>query len=182
MSKLIKCKSCGAEIAKSAKACPQCGAKNKKPIFKRWWFWAIIVAVLLVSCSGSDDPEQPDLSKTDYIAACEEIDYDTLARNPENYVGNLYTFTGEVVQVIYYDSYVEMRIDVTPVTYDDEVWYYEDTIYVIYYPEDGEDKILEEDIITIYGQCAGEESYVSILGETIILPKINVMYYELIAE
>lgn len=183
MSKLIKCKTCGAEIAKNAKACPQCGAKNKKPIFKRWWFWTIIVVVvLLVCCSEPADPEQPDLSEADYKAACEEIDYDTLARNPENYAGNLYTFTGEVEQVIDYDSYIEMRINVTPVIEFDEVWYYEDTIYVKYYPEDGADKILEGDIITIYGLCAGEETYISILGEEITLPKINIMYYELVSE
>lgn len=29
-SKLIYCKCCGAEIARSAKVCPRCGAKNKK--------------------------------------------------------------------------------------------------------------------------------------------------------
>ena len=33
--KLISCKACGQEIAKSAKRCPKCGAKNKKPIFKK---------------------------------------------------------------------------------------------------------------------------------------------------
>ena len=31
MSKMIKCKTCGADIASSAKSCPGCGAKNKKP-------------------------------------------------------------------------------------------------------------------------------------------------------
>ena len=30
---LKPCKACGKEMAKSAKACPHCGAKNKKPIF-----------------------------------------------------------------------------------------------------------------------------------------------------
>lgn len=51
------CKACGAQIAKGAKACPACGAKNKKPIFKRVWFWAIIVVVLLgivIGTSGGD--------------------------------------------------------------------------------------------------------------------------------
>ena len=33
-AKLIKCKSCGADIAANAKTCPQCGAKNKKPFYK----------------------------------------------------------------------------------------------------------------------------------------------------
>ncbi len=30
MNKMVKCKTCGAEIAKSAKTCPHCGAKNNQ--------------------------------------------------------------------------------------------------------------------------------------------------------
>ena len=45
--KLITCKHCGHEIASSAKACPHCGGKNKKPIFKRIWFWILVVIILL---------------------------------------------------------------------------------------------------------------------------------------
>lgn len=52
--KLITCKACGAEIAKSAKSCPQCGAKNKKPIVKKWWFWAILV-ILVISFANSGE-------------------------------------------------------------------------------------------------------------------------------
>ena len=44
---MISCKTCGAEIAASAKVCPKCGAKNKKPIYKKWWFYALVVFVLL---------------------------------------------------------------------------------------------------------------------------------------
>ena len=29
--KMKNCKTCGANMAKKAKICPQCGAKNKKP-------------------------------------------------------------------------------------------------------------------------------------------------------
>lgn len=43
--KLTNCTSCGAEIATSAKTCPQCGAKVKRPITKKWWFWVLIVIV-----------------------------------------------------------------------------------------------------------------------------------------
>jgi RNA polymerase subunit RPABC4/transcription elongation factor Spt4 len=53
-----KCATCGVDIAKSAKACPQCGAKNKKPITKRWWFWAIIIVFVLgiiSNLAGGDD-------------------------------------------------------------------------------------------------------------------------------
>ena len=44
-NKLTNCTSCGAEIATSAKTCPQCGAKIKRPITKKWWFWVLIVIV-----------------------------------------------------------------------------------------------------------------------------------------
>lgn len=55
--KMTKCKSCGNDIAASAKACPNCGAKNSKPIFKKWWFWVIIVVLLIavIGASGGDD-------------------------------------------------------------------------------------------------------------------------------
>lgn len=52
--KMTNCKSCGKEIAKSAKVCPHCGAKNKKPIYKKWWFIFLIVVVLLVAIGGSE--------------------------------------------------------------------------------------------------------------------------------
>lgn len=51
--KMTTCKSCGAEISVSAKHCPQCGAKNKKPIYKKWWFW-LIIFIILVSAFGSN--------------------------------------------------------------------------------------------------------------------------------
>jgi RNA polymerase subunit RPABC4/transcription elongation factor Spt4/lysyl-tRNA synthetase class II len=50
--KMTTCKHCGAEIAASAKVCPQCGAKNKKPIYKKPWFIVLII-VILVAAIGS---------------------------------------------------------------------------------------------------------------------------------
>lgn len=58
-SKLTKCKHCDGDISITAKSCPHCGAKIKKPLFKRWWFW-LFVAVLLISISsGGDNVEAP---------------------------------------------------------------------------------------------------------------------------
>lgn len=57
MSKLVNCKSCGAQIAKSAKICPKCGAKQKKPV---WLIAGIIIVVLAVISviSGTESPEK----------------------------------------------------------------------------------------------------------------------------
>lgn len=58
--KLVTCKTCGAEMSSSAKACPKCGAKNKKPIYKKWWFYGLIVLVLVVALSsGNSDSPAP---------------------------------------------------------------------------------------------------------------------------
>lgn len=52
-SKMKTCKHCGAEIAKSAKVCPNCGGKNAKPIFLRWWFIALVVIIIIGAIGGS---------------------------------------------------------------------------------------------------------------------------------
>lgn len=56
-SKTVNCRVCGTEIAKSAKSCPKCGAKNKKPIYKKWYFWllVLIIAMLVIGSFGGDD-------------------------------------------------------------------------------------------------------------------------------
>ena len=43
------CTKCGAEITDSkALECGSCGAKVKKPLYKKWWFWVIIVLFLSI--------------------------------------------------------------------------------------------------------------------------------------
>lgn len=44
---MMRCKSCGEEIAKPARTCPHCGAKNRKPLYMRAWFILLIVISLL---------------------------------------------------------------------------------------------------------------------------------------
>lgn len=53
MDKMTICKTCGAEIASSAVVCPKCGARNKKPFYKKAWFWIIIVVVVIFAAAGS---------------------------------------------------------------------------------------------------------------------------------
>ena len=50
MEKMKKCSVCGADIASSAKACPKCGAKNKKPFYRRPG--CIILLLLAVVIGG----------------------------------------------------------------------------------------------------------------------------------
>lgn len=45
--KMVICRNCNTAIAKNAKICPTCGAKNKKPFFKRGWFILFVVILVL---------------------------------------------------------------------------------------------------------------------------------------
>ncbi len=52
-NKMTTCSNCGKPIAASAKTCPNCGAKNKKPIYKRPWFIVVVVLIVLAGIGGA---------------------------------------------------------------------------------------------------------------------------------
>lgn len=60
--KMVSCRTCGADIAKNAKVCPSCGAKNKKPIYKRWRLWAIVLVLVIGMFGGSGEEGQVEAS------------------------------------------------------------------------------------------------------------------------
>lgn len=56
MAKMVKCKACGKEIAKSAKKCPYCGAKQHKGVGAACGIIVIITIVLIFAVlAGSGD-------------------------------------------------------------------------------------------------------------------------------
>ena len=112
-----------------------------------------------------------------YDKSCVEVKYEDLARNPDNYKGQNLVFTGEVIQCEQsYETNYYARVNVTLNEYD----YYEDTIYVTFELPEGADKILEEDIVKLYGVCQGSETYTSIFGESITIPSLDAAYVELL--
>lgn len=48
MSKLVKCKACGHEIAKSAKICPNCGQKQGAPFLVKLFLYPLIFIGIIV--------------------------------------------------------------------------------------------------------------------------------------
>lgn len=69
-TKMIKCKTCDGEIASNAKVCPKCGAKNKKPIYTKWWLWTFIfLIVIIVAVSSGEDDTSDNLSSNNTSVA-----------------------------------------------------------------------------------------------------------------
>ena len=84
MSKMKQCKACSKEIATNAKSCPGCGAKNKKPVYKRVWFW-VVAAIIVVGATGTDN------SKETNIESGQEVSQNTIAENkPEDNIPTEY--------------------------------------------------------------------------------------------
>lgn len=204
-SKMTTCKHCGAEIAASAKVCPQCGGKNKPPIYKRWWFIAIIVLIVLSAIGGSSSSSDgstsssttkasastassvasvvPEISEDDYKAECQTVDYKELCRYPEKYEGTKIVVKVKVSQIIdanFSGSEKAWR------TYTDNSGYgfYADDEYYMLDKRGGDAvKILDDDIINVYGEFTGLEKITRALTSTTDeLPRIEVKYADLVEE
>ncbi len=119
-----------------------------------------------------------DYEEQEYKKQCEKISYEDLARNPDKYSYDDFTFTGEVIQVMDDGYDTILRINVTSYKVGDSV-FYKDTIYAEVRIDKGADRILEDDIITVWGYCTGLETYESIFGQQISIPGFRIEYYEI---
>lgn len=114
-----------------------------------------------------------------YKNNCKTLSFKDLSRNPDKHKGEKLKYTGQVIQVqedehwLDDNTTVDLRINVTK----DEYGLWDDTIYATVELPKNADRILEDDIITIWGECDGKYSYTSVLGSDVTLPKINIEYY-----
>lgn len=117
----------------------------------------------------------PAVIEQEYKAKCQALTYKDLARDRDGLKGEYVTFTGEIIQDVGDGSY---RMNVTAEgTYST---YYTDTI-IFYYDDKGVgDRLLEDDIITIWGTSGGLYSYETVLGDTVTVPLVYVEYVELV--
>ena len=71
MSKMKKCKVCSKEIASNAKTCPECGAKNKKAIYKRPWF-IVLAIIIIIGAVGGSSYEDSTVANNETISEVEQ--------------------------------------------------------------------------------------------------------------
>lgn len=220
--KMTTCKHCGQEIAASAKICPHCGGKNKPPIYKRGWFIALIVLIILYAIGSSDSssntasststsasstkaevssssssvtvsssvesdsstseiPSTPTLSEDEYRAECETVKYKDLCRYPDQYAGKKITITGKVQQIMdanWLSSDKAWRVQ----TDNDGYGYYlDDEYYAIDKRPSDAIKVLQDDIVVIYGEFTGMTNVTRALTNTTDeIPCIDVVYVDIV--
>ena len=129
--------------------------------------------------------QEQQISEENFKESCQEFNYNTIARNPDEHIGENYTVTVEISQVISetswfsdYDKYYKAWTD------DGSGYYYDHLIYLMdYMEEENKVNLLEGDIVKVYGTFNGmaqtENALNNTKGEEI---KLDIYYVELISE
>ncbi len=142
MAKIVKCKSCGAEIEANAKTCPECGAIQKKMgcglklaiVFLS--IVAVIGVILIAAMSGGDKKDATGVTSSNKTDASSQSETgDNLQDNKKEEKKVLYdgdTLKATFNQLIEYDSvegccYLQLEVENK---YDKAVWVYLDNASV----------------------------------------------------
>ncbi len=122
---------------------------------------------------SSEASSEPVLSEDDYKAECETVKYKDLCRYPDQYIGHKITIVGKVQQIMdagWLSNDKAWRIQ----TDNDGYGYYlDDEYYAI--------KVLQDDIVIIYGEFTGMTEVTRALTNTTDeIPCINVAYTDIV--
>ena len=115
------------------------------------------------SVTASENDEQ-------FKASSQDIAFDELARNPEANKGKKIHFRGKVVQVMESDIMPHYRVSVSEDEYG--IWDSSQVIYVKYIRSGSDNRILEDDIVDIWGTSTGTITYTSTMGGDITIPSM----------
>jgi hypothetical protein len=135
---------------------------------------AVFIGIIILFISATYLPDSKTTTSTvdpnQYKSQSISIPYDDLARETEKYTNNKVMYNGQVVQVTEGQwNNIVLRVNVTK----DESNIYKDTIWVNYKYTDGEKRILENDIINLWGEVKGRKSYKAVLGNEVVVPEIQ---------
>ena len=149
----------------------------------------INILVFCCACGGSSntinlDDDAYNLTDTDYKTLCEEILYKDF-RNEATFIEEHKKIkcTGEVVQICVEEDvdsnyYSQYRINITKNDYGYGISSYTDDIYV-YYLLGKNPKLLEGDIVTLYGEAMESVTYTTVNNATRTIPAMVAVYVDI---
>jgi hypothetical protein len=127
--------------------------------------------------AGYDDVSSYRAAMADRAALARQatpVTYGELARNPTQHMGQVVHFTGRVAQVEYQGDEAMLRVEMTRTIYG-----WADAVLCDYHPvSTSAPRILEGDVVQVWGISQGITSYTSIFGQTIQVPKISARYLQ----
>lgn len=111
-----------------------------------------------------------------YKQSCAQYNYRDIARYPADYEGKNAYFRGYVRQVLEDGNDVQLLVDTTESDYG---W---DDAVIIWYTRAEEARILEDDIVELWGRLEGLYTYESLLGESITVPSMTAEFVSILGE
>lgn len=146
---------------------------------------SVAIAIAISGCGKLSEPatttetkqsvneaELAKLTEQQFKANTVQIPYNDIARNPEKFKAQNAYFLGKVVQVNQDKKNVTLRVEVTRGKND--LW--NDVVWVNYTIPEGQDRILDNDIIQIWGTIKGLQTYTAVLGNKISIPELDAKY------
>ena len=157
--------------------------KPKKSIFKKWWFWTMLVVlflfVLIIGASGGSNKPSEKYKNVSVEEikqnTVENLNYEELFRNNSQYVGKIVHYVGKIIQAQENsnNSYT-LRVNVT----EKEHGLWEDDLFLNY---EGE-RLLENEIVEFWGEVKGVKKYTTVLRTSRSIPEITVLHLEILKD
>lgn len=117
------------------------------------------------------------MSEQDFRSNCSEISYEELMRNPNKYAGQ-YVKIACKVDSSPKENNNEMSVNCATGPSSYLLGYFGDYIHISYrYADENESRMIEDDIIVVYGIFEGSYTYQSMVGQQTV-PNITVFYYD----
>ena len=118
------------------------------------------------------------VSAEQFKESCKTISYNDLARNPGKHEDKNIKIYGQIIQVVEEDGSndVTLRVATKDSGYGN---YYDDVFLVTYTYDDDESKMLEDDMVTMWGTYGGTYTYESTMGGNITVPLLYAKYAKL---
>lgn len=106
-----------------------------------------------------------------YKNSCSKYSYKDLLRNPSDYQDKKAYFFGKILQKVNNTQY-RVGVDCSQYNYISG-YHCDNTIYVTYY---GDTSLIEDDMVNMWGTMDGNQSYTSVMGASVTIPKLNAKY------
>jgi hypothetical protein len=126
-------------------------------------------AVVTRKLSAAEKAAAREAEKQAFITSATTIPYNQLEKNPKRYKGTEVVYRGQIFQIQEDLGTTWMLLSVT----DEGYGFWDDNIWVDY---NGTIQGAEDDIITVYGTIAGEQSYETQIGGETYVPKLRARY------
>lgn len=129
-------------------------------------------------------PVDPAAEEAEYRASCQALDYKAICRYPDEYTGEHLTVEVKIYQIMDVGGWFSEQAAWQAFSDTSGYGFYaDDEYYLLDYRDEGAVKVLEDDVIRIYGTYAGTRTVTRALTrQEVEVPCIRVLYLDLIED